>query len=280
MFDLREMCKDKVLISAHRGMWMGNIPCNTIMSFNAALAFGADIIELDISKSRDGTLYVFHPGTEPHFLHSEKLIADMTDAEVNACRLHNSDGTQTQYSVPTFDAVLEELKGRCVINIDKFTMFPEDIVKTVRRHGMEQQALVKTYQDEASYKMVEEICPDFAYMTFAIDEDHDSAMLTKRKLHYLGTEALFRTADSEFNTPEYHEKMHKMNLLTWANAIVFNYRIIHSAGHTDDVSVMGHPENGWGYLADLGYDMIQTDWVYACIDYLSRNGYRNKYGLH
>ena len=74
--------------------------------------------------------------------------------------------------------------------------------------------------------------------------------------------------------------MHKMNLLTWANAIVFNYRIIHSAGHTDDVSVMGHPENGWGYLADLGYDMIQTDWVHACIDYLSRNGYRNKYGLH
>ena len=64
MFDLREMCKDKVLVAAHRGTWMGNVPCNTIMAFNAALKAGADIVELDVSRSLDGTLYVFHPGTE------------------------------------------------------------------------------------------------------------------------------------------------------------------------------------------------------------------------
>lgn len=71
MFDLREMAQSKVLVAAHRGTWMGNIPCNTSMAFNFALAQGVDIIELDITRSADGTLYVFHPGTEPHFLHSE-----------------------------------------------------------------------------------------------------------------------------------------------------------------------------------------------------------------
>ena len=51
MFDLRDMARERVLVAAHRGTWMGNIPCNTIMAFNTALAEGADIIELDLSRS-------------------------------------------------------------------------------------------------------------------------------------------------------------------------------------------------------------------------------------
>ena len=274
MFDLREMCKGKVLVAAHRGTWMGNVPCNTMMSFNAALMAGADIVELDISRSLDGTLYVFHPGTEPHYLHSEKLIADMRDDEVQTLRLVNSDDAVTQYPVPLFDDVLEALKGRCVINVDKFFMFPEDIVKVIRRHDMVDQVLVKSNQEERFFTLMEELAPDFAYMTFARNEDHASEMLVKRKLNYYGTEALFQTEESEFATQAYHEKMHKMGLLTWANAIVFNYKTVHSAGHTDDLYTMGRADEGWGYLANLGYNMIQTDWVAPCVAYLKEKGWR------
>lgn len=275
MFDLRSMAKGKVLVSAHRGTWAGNIPCNTIYAFKAALAEGADIIELDISRSLEGTLYVFHPGTEPHFLKSDKLIRDMTDSEVAKLRLVNADGAETQYSVPLFDDVLEELKGKCVINIDKFPLFPEDIVAAVRRHHMVDQALVKTDQDERYYRMMETLAPDFSYMTFAKDMDTDSETLATRKLNYIGTEALFKTEKSEFASSAYHEKMHKLGLLTWANAIVFNYRTIHSAGHNDDISIGCDPDKGWGYLVDLGYDMIQTDWVVQCIRYLQKRGLRS-----
>ncbi|MBO4299362.1 MAG: glycerophosphodiester phosphodiesterase family protein [Clostridia bacterium] len=274
MFDLREMCKDKVLVAAHRGTWMGNIPCNTIMAFNAALKAGADIVELDVSRSLSGTLYVFHPGTEPHYLHSEKLIADMNDEEVQALRLVNTDDAVTQYPVPLFDDALEELKGRCMINVDKFFMYPEDIIRAIRRHGMADQVLVKSNQEERFFDMVEQLAPDFAYMTFARDEDHASERLVKRKMNYLGAEALFRTEQSEFATPAYHEKMHRMGLLTWANAIVFNYKTVHSAGHTDDLYTMDRADDGWGYLARLGYNMIQTDWVAPCVAYLKENGWR------
>ncbi len=275
MFDLREMCKDKVLVAAHRGAWMGNVPCNTVMAFNAALKAGADIVELDISRSREGTLYVFHPGTEPHFLHSEKLIADMTDEEVRAQRLVNTDNALTQYSVPLFDDALEALKGRCMINVDKFFMFPEDIIQAIRRHGMADQVLVKSNQDERFYDLMEQLAPDFAYMTFARDEDRDSEMLVKRSMNYLGTEALFTTEQSEFATHAYHEKMHSLGLLTWANAIVFNYKTVHSAGHTDDLYTMDRADEGWGYLAGLGYNMIQTDWVGPCVEYLREKGWRS-----
>ena len=274
MFDLREMAKGKILVSAHRGSWMGNVPCNTLMAFNAALMEGADIIELDITSSIDGKLYVFHPGTEPMFLKSEKRITQMTSDEVDQMRLVNVDGVVTQYAVPRFDDVLEELKGRCVINIDKFPLYPEAIVQTVRRHNMVDQALVKTDQNEKYYKIMEEIAPDFAYMTFAKEKDNYSELLVGRKLNYLGTEALFSTEQSEFATPEYHDKMHRLNLLTWANAIVFNYKTVHAAGHCDDLYTFGRPDDGWGYLAKLGYDMIQTDWTGPCVRYLKENGYR------
>ena len=274
MFDLREMCKGKVLVAAHRGTWMGNIPCNTLMSYNAALMAGADIVEMDITRSLDGTLYVFHPKLEPVFLKSEKLISEMTDAEVDALTLVNSEGAHTQYHVPKFDDVLEELKGRCIINVDKFFDYPREITATIRRHDMVDQTLVKTKQEAHFYDLMEEIAPDFNYMTFACDADHDSGMLVKRNLNYLGTEALFKTEESEFATPEYHEKMHKLGLLTWANAIVFNYKTVHSAGHTDDLYTMGRADDGWGYLANLGYNMIQTDWVTPCVKYLTEKGYR------
>ena len=274
MFDLREMCKNRLLVAAHRGCWMGNIPCNTIMAFHAALMAGADIIELDVSRSLDGTLYVFHPGTEPVFLHSEKKISEMHDDEVAELRLVNTDGAVTPYSIPLLDDAFEALKGKCVINVDKFELFPQEIVSAIRRHHMEDQALVKTKQKKKNYIMMEELAPDISYMTFAINEDPDSEMLLTRKLHYLGTEALFSSESSPFNTAAYHEKMHRMNLLTWSNAIVFNYRTVHSAGHTDDLYTLGRPDDGWGYLASLGFNMIQTDWVAPCVRYLQEKGYR------
>lgn len=272
MFDLRQAAAQGVLIAAHRGSWMGNIPCNTLMAFEAALLQGADIIELDVSRSLDGTLYVFHPGLEPHFLGSEKRISEMHDDEVRLQRLRNAEGTPTVWPVPLLDDALDYLKGRCMINVDKFTAYPEDIIRAVRRHDMVEQVLVKTFQKEESYRLMEELAPDFPYMTFCVNEDHDSEMLVKRNLRYLGTEALFNTEDSEFCTAAYHEKMHRMGLLTWANAIVFNYKTVHAAGHSDDVSAIGRPDEGWGYLSDLGFNMIQTDWIASCVHYFAQRG--------
>lgn len=274
MFDLREMAYGRVLVAAHRGTWMGNIPCNTVMAFNTALTEGADIIELDISRSLNGTLYVFHPGREFLYLHSDKLIADMNDEEIRPLRLVNTDGAETQYTVPLFDDVLETLKGRCVINIDKFPRYPKDIVNAVRRHGMVDQALVKTKQDPKYYDMMEELAPDFAYMTFARESDPDSEQLVHRSLNYLGTEALFATENSEVASFVYQEKMHKLGLLTWVNSIVYDYKAVLSAGHTDDLFTLGRADDGWGYLASLGFNIIQTDWVSHCLQYLKEHNWR------
>ena len=38
------------------------------------------------------------------------------------------------------------------------------------------------------------------------------------------------------------------------------------------VNLLGDPDNGWGWLADQGDDILQTDWVTDCITYLKSAG--------
>ena len=43
-FDLLSACREKTLVAAHRGSASGNIPCNTLSSYESALYQGADMI--------------------------------------------------------------------------------------------------------------------------------------------------------------------------------------------------------------------------------------------
>ena len=69
-------------LAAHRGICGGNIPCNTLAAYKIAVDQGADVVEIDVTKSRDGVFFVFHPFMEPVFLQGGKLITEMTAEEV------------------------------------------------------------------------------------------------------------------------------------------------------------------------------------------------------
>ena len=176
-FDLQHDALSRTLITAHRGITGGNIPGNTLAAFDAALLQGADMIELDISNSSDGELFVFHPGMEPVFLHSEKLLSDLPASEVRKLIFRNADSTPTQFGINTFDEVLEYLKGRCYINVDKFWDNVDPITKAIRRHNMADQILVKSGPDENVYRYMEQQATDINYMVVMIDRDDQSEQL-------------------------------------------------------------------------------------------------------
>jgi len=267
---IQQAAAEKVLIAAHRGVAGGNVPCNSVLAFEAALRQGADIIELDISQSRDGVLYVFHPGMEPVFLRSETLISDMDSREVDALVLRNQDSAPTQYHVPRLEDVLNQLRGRCYINLDKFWTCPERIAHEVRRLGMQDQVLIKTADTPENFARVEEYAPDLPYMVIARNRDDFTDELLKRKMRYVGVEALFEASDAPIATKRYLSSMRGKGLLTWCNAIVYDYRAVLSAGHTDDISISDDPEKGWGWMINRGFNVIQTDWPLALARYLGR----------
>lgn len=262
------------LLAAHRGVCGANIPCNTLAAYEIALRQGADIIELDVSRSKDGELFAFHPGMEPVYLKCGKMISEMTAAEVREIPLLNQDEVPTHYRIPTLIEALSFLKDRAYINVDKFWTDVEGITACIRRAGVEKQVIVKTYLDEESLGNVEKYASDLMFMPMIWHKDESTEMLLKRNINLIGNEILFDKDTDEVISDAYIAEMHRKGLLIWMDAIVYNENDVISAGHTDDISLTDAPAKGWGWLMEKKADIIQTDWPLMVRQYIGGK-YRN-----
>ena len=256
------------LLAAHRGICGANIPCNSLAAYKIALDMGAEVVEIDVSKSKDGEYFIFHPGMERSFIGEGISLPDMTAEEIKKLRLLNSDNVPTSYPLPTLAEALALLKGRAYINVDKFWTDVEGISDAIRKAGVEKQVIVKTYTDEESLERVAKYAPDFMFMPMVKDKDDVTDALIARGVNIIGTEILFDSEDAPVISHEYVDRMHERGLLIWTNAIVYNEKAVISAHHTDDISLTDSPERGWGWLCDRGADFIQTDWLLPAKLYL------------
>lgn len=253
--------KGSPFLVAHRGVCGANVPCNTMAAYKIALDQGADVVEIDVARSKDGKFFVFHPGMEHVFLRSSRPISDMTAEEVEAMFLVNQDSVRTSYKVPTLKEVLLFLKGKAYINVDKFWTDVEGITREIREAGVEKQVIVKTNTDEKSLAAVKQYAPDLMFMPMVRSEDTVTDGLIAAGVNVIGAEILFRDEDAPCIQPEYVADMHRRGLLLWANAIIYNEDDVISAHRTDDCSLTESPDAGWGWLIDRGMDFIQTDWL-------------------
>lgn len=263
---------DNVQIVAHRGAAGSNIPCNTIPAFDIALKGGASILEMDLFKSTDGKIFIFHTGKEPYQLNKNIDLTKMDSEEIKKLRLINVDFNPTQWGINSFDDVLEHFKGRCILNLDRIGECIPDVIKAVERHNMKDQVLLKHAPIPSVLKIIEDVAPDYMFMPIYMEEDNASEIIEKMNINYIGAELVFETEKSPVIQPEYIESMKKRGKTLWGNAVLYNYKIPLSAGHTDDVSMIDDPDKGWGWLVDHGFDIIQTDWTYQCCKYLKDRG--------
>ncbi len=272
-FDLRASAQKRLLLVAHRGVWGGNIPCNTIPAYETALAEGADMIEIDVDCTADGQLVIFHPGMEKVFLGIDRKIGDMTFAEIKNLRYRNLDACPTQFGIETLYDVLDRFKGRCYINVDKFWRNPAEISAAIRKKGMTEQVLVKTAPRKEFLDIVEEFCADMPYMAILRNIQEKEA-LTGRKINFLGTEVLFKEDSDPLASEAYIAAEHADGRLVWCNSIVYDYKAVIAGIHTDDRAILGDPDGSWGWIADRGFDLMQTDRVLHAALYLEKTGRR------
>jgi glycerophosphoryl diester phosphodiesterase len=94
------------LVIAHRGA-SAREPENSLAAFRAAVALGADAVELDIHATADGGLMVHHDETV-----AGRPISRLTTAAVVAERLPNGE------PVPTLAAALETLGRRLQVFVE------------------------------------------------------------------------------------------------------------------------------------------------------------------
>ena len=250
-----------VLVAAHRGVAGGNIPCNSLPAFEAALRQGADILETDLALSGDGQLLIFHPKKEKAHLNKDIHLNEMTMEQIRELRFVNIDNDPTAYGILTLDEFLEHFKNRCLINLDHG--WDDDMglmIDAVRRHAMEEQVLIKAPAKLKYAQIMEELAPDMMFMPIYKEEDTMTELLEQMNVNFVGAELVFAREDSVFASEAYIRSHQDKGRLLWANPILYYYKSQLTGGHNDDIAVTSDPEFGWGWLVDKGFDILQTDW--------------------
>ena len=250
-----------VLVVAHRGVAGGNIPCNSLPAFEAALRQGADILETDLALSGDGQLLIFHPKKEKAHLNKDIHLNEMTMEQIRELRFVNIDNDPTAYGILTLDEFLEQFKNRCLINLDHG--WDDDMglmIDAVRRHAMEEQVLIKAPAKLKYAQIMGELAPDMMFMPIYKEEDTMTELLEQMNVNYVGAELVFAREDSVFASEAYIRSHQDKGRLLWANPILYYYKSQLTGGHNDDIAVTSDPEFGWGWLVDKGFDILQTDW--------------------
>jgi glycerophosphoryl diester phosphodiesterase len=127
------------MVIAHRGAWGPAAPGapaeNTLEAFEAAIALGADMIELDVRRTRDGHLIVFHN-------------ARVKTVPTSSMRYEALKIKGTRSRPPLLDEVLALTKGRIGLNLEvKEPGYVEDTIALLRRHDFERCVLSSFLDD-------------------------------------------------------------------------------------------------------------------------------------
>ena len=139
------------MIYAHRGA-SGYAPENTLRAFALAADMHADGVELDVQRTRDGVLVVFHDETVDRVTGGHGFIADMTLAEVKRLRVCRPFPDQPE-EIPTLEEVFALLKSRglrCNAELkNSFLPYPgmeAEVLDLASKMGMTDAMLYSSFQ--------------------------------------------------------------------------------------------------------------------------------------
>ena len=105
-------------VVAHRG-YRGSYPENTLVAFEAAIGANTDMIELDVSLTRDRIPVVIHDNTLDRTTNGSGPVSEHTLAELK--ELDAGSWFSTKFvgeAIPTLEELLISVKGRVAINIE------------------------------------------------------------------------------------------------------------------------------------------------------------------
>lgn len=162
-----------IQIWAHRGA-SGYLPENTLPAFEKAAEMGADGVELDIQRTRDGQIVVIHDEYIDRTSDGRGLVKDYALAELRRFNYNRTFPDSPYVTIPTMEEVLELLAPTGLsINIELKTGYifyegiEEEITHMVHAHHYEDRVIYSSF-NHYSVLRVQEADPEartaFLYM--------------------------------------------------------------------------------------------------------------------
>jgi glycerophosphoryl diester phosphodiesterase len=161
------------LCFAHRGA-RAYAPENTLLAFAVACDLGADGIECDVQRSRDGRLVIIHDGLVDRTTDGTGAVAEMSFAELST--LDAGRFPRISQRIPTLEETLDLVRDRsCLLNLEIKGESAEESLGTARA--------VESY--------LRSLDDAFRRRILVSSFDHPALAMLKERLPWLRTGALF-----------------------------------------------------------------------------------------
>lgn len=144
------------LIIGHRGA-CGYAPENTLVSFQRAMDFGVDMIELDVYVCATGELVVTHDNDVSVTTNGFGKVTDMTFQELRKLKVKNSG------QIPTLQEVIDLVNKKVPINIElKGFGTAKSVAKLITKYlknGWKATDFIVSSFDHTQISQFKKLCP-------------------------------------------------------------------------------------------------------------------------
>ena len=257
-----------VMVVAHRACWKGTSE-NSIDAINACVAFGIDMVELDVRRTRDGVLVLMHDETVDRMTDGTGKVAELDWAYLKTLHLREGAGRGspvTARTIPTFEEGLRAAKGRILINIDAKADLTDAVLALVDSAGDRRQVLFKAAETadviKAAAPWVREIIFQPIIRERTMQGDPTAYIPPYDRLRPVGYEIdVVNPPVIETLRPVIRERCARF----WVNSL-------NGTPALHDREALVDPDAVWGRMIAYGVDTIQTDEPLALKAYVSARG--------
>lgn len=271
----------KIMIAAHRGVFTFS-PENSIPALEDAVHLGADIVETDVRLTKDGKVIMFHDATVNRTTNGTGRVCDMTLAELKQLRLKTNEGNTTAHRIPTLEEYLQAADGRVYLYLDKVGIdlpgheqghLVREVLGILRENNaLDKSVFVLSWPYSTAARIFGDDLKRVVYVPVVEDSIPDLEAYVDEYIQKLSPAAFqfrFRTVDS----PAFRLLPHV--LASGAQAFVPAWDNT-SANHGDRTSIFVHPDEGWGWLIQQGFSIIETNCTRELSGYLKSESHASR----
>lgn len=244
---------DKIMVVAHRGDWR-EAPENSIWAVKKAIEKGVDMVELDISMTKDSIIILMHDKTVDRTTTGKGKPIDFTYQELQRYYLKDGSGNATQMKIPKLEDVLDLTKGKVLLNLDKGFNYIDKIYPMLVERDMLDEVLFKgteSFQDfNQKYGNIKDKIQFMPIIRLAKNESWEKIYNYLNHYNVYGFE--FTVGTDESNLIDFISLKEK-GIKVWVNSLWAH----HNAGNNDDKAL--EDINVYNWYVDRYVNIIQTD---------------------
>ncbi|TWF59313.1 tandem-95 repeat protein [Neorhizobium alkalisoli] len=283
------------LIAAHRmGYWENNtriLAENSLSSVERSISLGVDILETDLMRTKDGHYVLMHDGSINRTTTGSGNVSDLTLEQLRTYNLKiEGSNVVTDEKIPTVEELFAAIKGKAMVNLDKVAVSDFAAVSALaEKAGVANQVIFKAAinneGDIATIKaalaasapgvhfmpiMYPGISPTLVAKAFA--ELHPDAVEINVNPNSHG----WVTDPGPFFTDQMKAVFDQYDVRYFINTLFAGQDNADGSmsGGRGDFVALGRPDLVFGYWADQGVSIFQTDELRIAANYLNTYGYR------